>query len=184
MMWLLLGMVLFLTPHILTHTHYRALLVERMGKHYQGVYALVALAGLLLLFWGHGQAEYQHLYVLSWHYGARHLCYGLVLSFFVLLAAMFIPCNLRRRVHHPMLTGFVLWAVGHLLVNGDLASVLLFATIGLYALVSLVLLLRKGKLCELPAQPWWKDLLVFGLGVVLYVVFVSLHGPLFGIALR
>ena len=37
-------------------------------------------------------------------------------------------------LRHPMLTGVVVWAVAHLLVNGDVASLVLFGWMGLWAL--------------------------------------------------
>ena len=39
----------------------------------------------------------------------------------------------RGWLRHPMLTGVVVWAVAHLLVNGDVASLVLFGWLGLWA---------------------------------------------------
>lgn len=43
---------------------------------------------------------------------------------------LFSPAPKRGKLvsgmRHPMLTGFALWAIAHLLVNGDLASIVLF----------------------------------------------------------
>ncbi len=36
----------------------------------------------------------------------------------------------RAWLRHPMLTAVVIWAVAHLLVNGDLASILMFGGLG------------------------------------------------------
>jgi uncharacterized membrane protein len=43
-----------------------------------------------------------------------------------LLPAAYMPTNLIRFMRHPFLTGLSLWALSHLLVNGDLASIVLF----------------------------------------------------------
>ena len=40
----------------------------------------------------------------------------------------------RSWLRHPMLTGVMVWALAHLLVNGDLASLVLFGGLGLWAL--------------------------------------------------
>ena len=45
--------------------------------------------------------------------------------------------TLYTRMRHPMLTGQILWSVAHLLVNGDLASIVLFGGIGLMLLFTL-----------------------------------------------
>jgi uncharacterized membrane protein len=52
-----------------------------------------------------------------------------------------------RRIRHPQLTAVKTWAVAHLLVNGDLASVLLFGGLLAWAVVSVILINR--------AQPDW-----------------------------
>ncbi len=44
--------------------------------------------------------------------------------------------NLIAGMRHPMLTGFGLWAAAHLLVNGDLASILLFGGLLVWAIVT------------------------------------------------
>lgn len=59
----------------------------------------------------------------------------------VLMAIYFFTPAAKRGVilngvRHPMLTGFALWAIAHLLVNGDLASILLFGGLLLWAPVS------------------------------------------------
>ncbi|MFB2532225.1 NnrU family protein [Paracoccus sp. p4-l81] len=52
--------------------------------------------------------------------------------------------TLYPRLRHPMLIGMVLWAVAHLLVNGDLASIVLFGGLGLWAVAAMVLINRAG----------------------------------------
>lgn len=39
-------------------------------------------------------------------------------------------------MRHPMLTGFSIWAVAHLLVNGDLASIILFGGLLIWAILA------------------------------------------------
>lgn len=48
------------------------------------------------------------------------------------------------KMRHPMLTGMLLWAVAHLLVNGDPASVVLFGALGIWAVAEMVLINRAG----------------------------------------
>ena len=45
--------------------------------------------------------------------------------------------RLRARFRHPMLWGAVVWALSHLLVNGDVASIVLFGWIALWALAEM-----------------------------------------------
>ncbi|WP_147107921.1 NnrU family protein [Tateyamaria sp. syn59] len=39
-------------------------------------------------------------------------------------------------MRHPMLTGFSIWAIAHLLVNGDLASIILFGGLLIWAIAT------------------------------------------------
>ncbi len=48
--------------------------------------------------------------------------------------------------------GVVVWAVAHLLVNGDLASLVLFAALGLWALAEMAVINRAEGPWSPPAQ--------------------------------
>ena len=41
--------------------------------------------------------------------------------------------RLRKYVRHPMLLSIIFWSLGHLLANGDLKSVILFLSFGLWS---------------------------------------------------
>lgn len=71
----------------------------------------------------------------------------LVLLAFYLFAAAGMKTAITRRIRHPQLTGFGLWAFAHLLVNGDLPSLILFGGLLIWAIVEIVLINR--------AQPDW-----------------------------
>ena len=70
----------------------------------------------------------------------------------------------------------VVWAAAHLLVNGDLASVVLFGGLGLWALVEMAVINRA----EGPWQPpepgsLRNDAKIALLALVLYAVIVAIH---------
>ncbi|APO78801.1 NnrU family protein (plasmid) [Rhizobium etli 8C-3] len=46
---------------------------------------------------------------------------------------------------HPVLWGFFLWAVGHVIVNGDLRSLLLFGGFALFAITSIPIAERRAR---------------------------------------
>lgn len=71
----------------------------------------------------------------------------LVLVAFYLFAASGAKSRLGVRLRHPQLIGFSLWAVAHLLTNGDLPSLVLFGGLLVWALAEIVLINR--------AQPHW-----------------------------
>lgn len=86
---------------------------------------------------------------------------------------------LLNGMRHPMLTGFSLWAAAHLLVNGDLASVLLFGGLLAWALIEMQVINR--------AQPEWtpgpkgklaKDALFLAVSIPLMLVIGYVHSLL------
>ena len=92
------------------------------------------------------------------------------------------PGSIKRRVKHPMLVGIILWAIGHLLANGDLASLLLFGAFLIYAILDLIAVIPRGD--PAPAVVRTRsDFIAAAIGLVAFVVFgIWLHGWLFGVA--
>ncbi len=85
--------------------------------------------------------------------------------------------RILNRVRHPMLAGVKLWAFAHLLVNGDLASIVLFGGLLAWAVVEVIVINR--------AEPEWtppapgtlaKDAMFFAISVVLLGVIGMIHG--------
>ena len=67
----------------------------------------------------------------------RHLAALLTLVAFVLLAATYVPRNaIKARLHHPMVLSVKVWALAHLLANGNLAHMILFGTFLVWAALS------------------------------------------------
>ena len=78
---------------------------------------------------------------------AVHVNNLLVLIGFYLFAVSGAKAGILKPLRHPMLLGFSAWAVGHLLVNGDLASVILFGGLLAWALLEISWINR--------AEPEW-----------------------------
>jgi uncharacterized membrane protein len=67
----------------------------------------------------------------------RHLASLLTLIAFVLLASAYIPGNgIKARLHHPMVLGVKVWALAHLLANGNVAHVLMFGSFLVWSILS------------------------------------------------
>jgi len=139
MLPLIAGLLLFLGMHSLRlwRADWRSAFIARRGERvWKAMFALVSLAGLVLIVWGYGQARQQP--VLLWWppLWTRHLAAPLMLVSVVLLAAAEIPRNaIKARLHHPMLLGVKVWALAHLLANGTLADMLLFGSFLLWAVL-------------------------------------------------
>ena len=82
-----------------------------------------------------------------------------------------------------MLTGVLLWAVGHLLANGDDKSLVLFGGLGLWALVSIITVSRNEGTWTKPARvaSIGRELLSLGIVAILYVVLIFFHPWIAGV---
>ena len=119
---LILGLVLFLGVHstrIVADGWRTAMRARLGGGAWKGLYALLSIAGFVLLVWGYGLARQQPVALWQPPAGMRHVAALLTLIAFVLLAAAYVPRNaIKARLHHPMVLAVKVWALAHLLANG------------------------------------------------------------------
>ncbi|MDR6155844.1 putative membrane protein [Acidovorax delafieldii] len=138
--YLVLGLVLFLGVHSvrIVADGWRTQTLARMGEMpWKGLYSLVSAVGLVLIVWGYGLARQQPVVLWVPPIGMRHAAALLTLIAFVLLVATYVPRNaIKARLHHPMVLGVKVWALAHVLSNGNLADVLLFGSFLLWAVLS------------------------------------------------
>lgn len=181
MMMLVAGLVLFLGIHLIpTAPALRTRMAGSMGEiPYKILFSLVSLATFVMIVSGKGSAPFVEIYPPpSW---GRHLNMLLNLFAFIMLVAAYVPCNMRRRLKHPMLVAIKLWALGHLFANGDLASVLLFGGFLAFAVYDRISVKRRGVVTDTKTRSWMLDVLVVVIGVSLYAVVVLNHQALFGV---
>ncbi len=175
-----MGLALFVLLHLVpTVAPLRAGLVSRFGEMpYKAAFSVLSLIALVLIVRGYATAPSTLLWQPpQW---GRHLTVILMLPAFILVAAAYLPGNLKRRLSHPMLLAVIVWAIVHLLANGELAAVVLFGTFGVYAVVNLVSALLREE--EPPEKvSWIYDLLAIIVGSVAYALMVQFHTALFGV---
>ena len=172
MIWLVLGLLLWVGAHFFK----RVLPRQRaaMGRAGRGVVAVLIVAGIVLMVIGYGAADFVYLYELPrWGWHANNL---LMLSAIFLVDVGRAGGVVGTKIRHPMLLGAVVWVVAHLLVNGDLASLVLFGGLGLWALAEMAIISRfDGPWTPPPRGPVAKDAKVMAIAVVIYAVIVSIH---------
>jgi uncharacterized membrane protein len=178
---LILGLALFLAAHLLpTFPSAYQRLRDQMGvAAFTGTFALMSLAGLVLAGVGMAQAPTVEVWVPNEF--TKSLAPGLMLPAFVLLALAYVQSNINRFLRHPMLLAVLLWAVAHLLANGDVASMILFGSLGVYSIVAMISANRRGAKKATEYNSVLGDLIGAGVGVGLYALFVFLHPYLFGV---
>jgi uncharacterized membrane protein len=179
MVWLVLGLVLFLGVHSVSIVApgLRDLWVAQRGEMaWKGVYSVVAVIGFVLIVVGYGAARENPVVIYQLPMAARHATALLMLPVFVLLLAAYLPGRIQRATKHPMLLATKLWALSHLLANGTLADVLLFGGFLAWAVMDRISIKRRsaaGALRPVPALPTsgWNDALALVGGLGLYVGF-------------
>lgn len=146
-----------------------------LGARGKGLVAVLVILSVVLMVLGYQQAEGP-----VW-WGPSAALTGinnlLVLLAFYLYAADGMGTRITARIHHPQLTGFSLWAIAHLLVNGDLPSLVLFGGLLVWAGVEIVLLNRAGawkrRVGPFPAR---KEAMAAVGAVVVTLVVGLIHG--------
>ena len=186
---LILGLVLFLAIHTLTTLREtRAAVIGRLGEGpYKGLYSLVSAAGLVLIVWGFGSYRAQG-YIQVWNPPAFLHPVALILlwfAFMALAAAYSPPGKIKATLRHPMLVAVKAWALSHLLVNGDLGSILLFGALLAWAVYDRIALKRRGDMGAAPVEGFKAaDAIVVVIGTVAYAAMFWLHESLIGVAVR
>ena len=172
MIWLVLGLLLWRGARFFKRAFPRQR--SKMGKAGAGVVVALIVASIVLMVIGYGDAKFVYLYEFPreiWH----------VNNFLMLVAIFFMDVGkvngiIRTMVRHPMLLGVVIWTVAHLLVNGDLASLILFGGLGLWAMAEMVIINRAEGPWSPPARGHIsKDLRGVALAMILYAIIVGVH---------
>lgn len=181
---LITGLIIFFGIHLLpSFPDMRRRLVTWKGEGIYTIgYSLTALIGLLLIILGKNLAPVVLIYYPpTWATSVNWVLMGCAL---ILLPAAYLPSNLKRFLRHPFLLGVAFWAVAHLLVNGDLSSLLLFASFALFALFDMWSSNRRGAALSQDRLPFWRDGILVATGTAAYIAIAYLHPLLFGVAVH
>lgn len=182
----LAGLAIFFGSHLYTALArgHREALVRKLGAGpYKGLYSLVSIAGFALIIIGWRSADASLLYTPP--EGGRHIAYLLTLFAFILLAAAYAPKGrIAAAIKHPMLAGVKAWAFAHLLVNGEVRSVILFGAFLAYGVIDRIAVKRRGDNGPAPG-PWRNDAIAVAVGAGAWAaVYFYLHPFIAGVALR
>ncbi len=149
MTWLVLGLVLFLGAHSvrIVAEGWRAQMLRRIGElPWKGLMALLSVAGFALIVWGYGQARLETVALWTPPRGMAHGAALLMLLAFILLVAAYVPGNaLKAKLRHPMVLSVKVWALAHLLSNGNLADVVLFGSFLVWAVLDFRAARRRDR---------------------------------------
>ncbi len=192
----------------------RALVSMLGASGFTGAYSLLSIAAL----WWVINAAARAPFIELWAWTPAQNLVPLILMIFV-FALIIIPAGkfnpfsiniaglapfdpgvpgLIKWVRHPILMAFLIWSLAHIVPNGNLAHVVVFAAFGLFALLGMRLLDRRRQR-EMGFDAW-SDLVaqvrnskaskMFNRGLLLraaitilvYLVFLIGHNALFGVS--
>jgi uncharacterized membrane protein len=182
--WLVLGVLLWSAVHLFPGLGVarRASVLGRLGEQrYKGVFTLGILSSLVLMVVGWRASPAIGIYgPPGW---GRWAAAGIVLVALILFVASGLPSNLKRWIRHPQLLGIALWALAHLLSNGDRRSLVLFGTLGSWAVVEMLVINRRDGARQRPDLRSWAGELkpVLG-GLAIYAVLFWAHPYLFNVS--
>ena len=187
MAFLAVGLVLFLGAHSirLAAPGLRDGMVGQFGLGpYKALYSIASLAGIILIVWGFARASEDPRYLYFPPGWARHVAETLMLPALILLVASLLPGGrIKRAVRHPLLIAAILWAVAHLFVNGDLAGVVLFGAVLIWAAADFLVERSRPAAGISVAPSLTYDVVAVVAGIGLYAVLVwRLHFWLFGVS--
>ncbi len=183
-----LGLALWYFLHFMpaTKPRFRSKLIKGLGPNlYAGIFVLGLVSSITIMSMGWRSGAQWNVYTSpEW---ATLPGLALVLAGVILFGFGFdkrTATNLKRWIRHLQLTGMLLWATGHLVLNGDNRSVLLFGGLALWALIMRVLVNRRDGAWSKPEKvPLGREFVpaVIALGFV--GAFVFGHAYLSGVAL-
>lgn len=186
MLVLILGIIVFLGVHSLTLLRSpRRDLIERFGERpYRGLYSLLSAAGFILIVWGFARYRAEQWIQLWTPPGwTQYLAIALMWFAFVALASSGpTPGMIKGWLRHPMLAGVMLWALAHLLANGDLGGLLLFGSFLAWAVIDRIAVVQRGDSGAPRTSLFTRaDAIGLGAGTVAYLMMIYLHPLLIGV---
>jgi uncharacterized membrane protein len=153
------------------------------------VYSLIALTGFALIVYGYHKLQLmpgKNTVLWSPPHWGRHIAMLAMLPVFPLLFSTYLPGRLSAAVRHPMITAVKFWALAHLFVRGDLASLLLFGGLLAWAVYDRITLKHReaAGLVQVKSGSSRNDVLAIVLGLIAYGIFIKWgHAALIGMPL-
>lgn len=167
---LIAGCLAFFITHLgISGTPLRAALLRLLGQPiYTGVYVLISIGTFAVMLYGYGQASHSD-FLWAPSVEAYWVTKALLLIAFLLLAMGAMVKNptqvmmdkavedelagLLKITRHPIQWAILIFSIGHIIANGDVASIWLFGTL---ALVSALGMLSMDARRRKEQSPHWQ----------------------------
>lgn len=180
---LIIGIIIFFGIHLVPIFKIKHSVIQRFGKKpYMAVFSLISALGLGLMIYGKGHAEF----ITVWQpmAGAHWIPIIIMWPVSMLFVWAEIPCRMKIILRHPMLLGVTLLSTSHLFANGDLATILLMGSFGVYALFTMIRLgfkkEEKHSTDQRPGRTLSWDVVGIVIGTLAYILVFTFHEQITG----
>ncbi len=148
-----------------------------LGAKGQPIVAILIVISVVLMVLGYRSAEGDFFWGRTpMLVGINNLLMIVAFYFYAASAAKDQKIWLGTRIRHPQLTGFSIWAVAHILVNGDTPSFVLFGGLLIWAIVEILIINAQDGPWERPERaPVKKEIVAIVVTIVVVVVVMGIH---------
>jgi uncharacterized membrane protein len=182
------GLIIFLGMHSIhmVAPGLRHAGMARLGTWgWKGVFAVIAIAGFVLLVTGYGEARMEPTWIWQSPAWMSHVVALLMVPAMILLVATYVPGTyMKARMGHPLLLATKIWALAHLLANGGVHDLILFGAFLAWAVADFIVSRKRDRAAgtTYPAVGVSRDIIAVVLGLALYLAFIfKLHVWLMGV---
>jgi uncharacterized membrane protein len=166
MLLMLVGLLLFTATHLylsLATADAERWRQKLSANGFKAVIAFKSAVGLVLIVFGWRSSQPE------WLYTPGPALHSVGMALVAVAVYLFVvanrPSGIKRLLRHPQLTGVLLWCIGHLMLNGDSRSLLLFGWLGVWSVAEMLTINRRDGIWIKTAAP--------GFGTELITVIVA-----------
>ena len=150
---------------------------ERLGKAYNSIYAFCIGFSVLLIVLGWQHTIPEQVY--------NNPAWGRPLNMLTMFFAILLLgagsskgiSRIKQYIRYPMLMGVVVWAIGHLLANGDIRSLILFGGMLVWAIALMISNGRRDGTWVKPTEIAGvkREGILLAITIVVYLVLFTTH---------
>ncbi len=177
MFWLIFGLILWADVHLFRRVApgVRSGLMNRVGEGpYKGIVALLLVISIVMMSIGFRQMGIDEIYTPPAWLGTIGFAFNIFAV--ILMGAANSKSRLRGLLRHPMLTGIIVWSLGHLMNAGNWRDLILFGGMIIWAVAEIRLINQQ----EPDYKPYKEgtlkgDVILIIAGLVLSAVIFGIH---------
>lgn len=189
MLLLLISLVIFIAWHLVPALcpNISASIQARFGKGaWHALFGVVALLSLGFLIYAFGEARAETGILYAPPVGMAHLTVLLMLFAVILLVSAVLPAgHIASKSKFPLLVAVKLWALSHLLSNGETSSVILFVGLLAWAVILRIIRKRRSNAGLMAMKPFVSaryDVIAVVIGALVWLAIIfKLHVLLIGV---